>query len=170
MKNICENSVRLVPLTKEHISKTYAWISNAELRASFLLRGEITWARHVDYFNSVLVDTTQQVYAILYQGEYVGNCGLKHLNIVGANAELWIYIGSPSMRGKGVGGKAIRLLLQHGMKHFGLGRMQVHVAENNKQAYQLYLSVGFVDAGEGGVEWKAHGCRILKMIWESNAV
>lgn len=167
MKEARDNKVRLEPITIEHMSKTFAWISNADLRATFLLRGEITWAGHVNYFNNVLADTSQRLYAILYEGEHVGNCGFKHLDLDAANAELWIYLGSPEMRGKGVGGEATRLLLREGVERFGLKRIQVHVAESNKRARQLYLSVGFVDAGEGGAEWAGQGCRILKMFWEN---
>lgn len=170
MKKAQDSIVCLEPITKEHISKTFAWVSNTHLRTTFLLRGEITWAGHVNYFNNVLADPTQLLYAILYESEHVGNCGFKHLDVVDASAELWIYLGSPEMRGKGIGGEAARLLLKKGVDWFGLKRIQVHVAESNKQALQLYLSLGFVGAGECDPEWTGHGSRILKMFWESKVV
>ena len=167
MKNT-HDKISLEPLKKKHILKTFAWVSNAEFRVSFLLRDEITWTKHINYFKNVLRDSSQQLYAILYEREHIGNCGFKHMNVDDASAELWIYLGSTQTQGKGIGGAAARLLLKAGVERLGLKKIQVHVAENNKRARQLYLSMGFVDEGVAEPEWEAHNCRIFKMIWRTD--
>lgn len=163
---LLDDQVRLEPITKEHMVKTFAWISTPDLRRTFLLQREITWAAHEDYFGRVLTDSSQRLYAILYKGEHVGNCGFKRLDLVAGNGELWIYLGVSEIRGKGIGEKATRLLLREGVEQFGLERVQVHVAESNERARRLYLRMGFIEVGEGGAEWQRRECRILEMCWE----
>ena len=165
MKNSLDNLINLERLTKEHMLKTFVWVSNAELRAAFLIKNQITWNKHINYFKNALEDSSQILYAILYESEHIGNCGYKHLNVVDASAELWIYLGSSETRGKGIGYAAARLLLKEGVECLGLKKIQVHVAENNRRARQLYANLGFVDEGLAGPEWEGHSCRILKMLW-----
>jgi RimJ/RimL family protein N-acetyltransferase len=165
MEVITSSDVRLEPVGAKHIKATFAWVSNPELQQMFLLRRDISWAGHLDYFNKILKSSTQLVYAILYQGVHVGNCGFKHLNAGDDGAELWIYIGSSQMRGKGIGKSAINLLLKEGAGRLGLKRVQLHVAESNEQARSLYLSLGFVDSVECDADWQHHSVRVLKMVW-----
>lgn len=167
MNKALDCRVWLEPLTKEHVAKTFTWISNPDMRSTFLVRGDITWAGHEKYFERAFVDPSQRLYAIVYEGEHVGNCGFKHLDFVTGNGELWIYLGEADVRGKGIGEMATRLLLKEGVENLNLRTMQVHVAEGNDRAYRLYLRVGFVLAGAAGAEWEVHGCRVHKMIWEN---
>ena len=167
MNEYLDCQVRLEPISKGHMAKTFAWISDPDLRRAFLLRGEITWAGHKNYFDRVLTDSSQRLYAILYKGEHVGNCGFKQLDTSASTGELWIYLGVSEVRGKGLGGKATRLLMEVGVKQCGLKKIQVHVAENNEHARRLYSRLGFLEIGEGGKEWERHECRTLKMLWEN---
>ena len=172
-KHVEHNSnsrVKLENLTEKHLSDTFTWIKNPVLQSVFLLRGEITWEGHKTYFARLLADHSQKPYAILYEGEHVGNCGFKHLDAVTRSGELWIYIGSSEMRGRGIGYSALCLLLCEGVQKLGLEKIQVHVAENNQSARKLYLRASFVEAGEAGEEWQERGCRMLRMIWEHKQV
>ena len=78
----------LRPLAKDHMLKTYGWISDPKFRKSFMVRGENSWERHVDYFSNLLTDDTQQGYAIYLDGIHVGNCGFKSISKSEKSAEL----------------------------------------------------------------------------------
>jgi RimJ/RimL family protein N-acetyltransferase len=111
-----------------------------------------------------LSDSSQKVYAIYCENEHVGNCGIKNI-IAGSEGELWIYMGSPATRGKGVGTRATKLLVQEGMENMHFHKMYLHVADFNKAAYAMYQNIGFVEVplvGDAGV-WAGRGCNIIGM-------
>ena len=156
----------LKPITKDHMTKTYEWISDPEFRKAFMVRGENSWERHVDYFDNLLRDDTRQGYAIFLGDLHVGNCGFKYINNLEKSAELWIYIGSEDTRGMGVGGDAVNLLLKK-KNDFNLTNIYVHVAENNESAKSLYKSNGFFEHGTCSEEWKDRDANMLRMLWRA---
>ena len=157
--------VSLTPLTEEHISKTFSWVQDPELQKLFLMRGKVTWSGHKDYFRKVLRDSTQRIYAILAAGVHIGNCGLKHLSLSKKEGELWIYIGESSMRNKGIGQKAVQLLLYKGFEVLGLERVCLHVADSNVVARRFYEKIGFceIEIPPESDEWSKSGCRVISM-------
>jgi len=161
-----EAGVSLEPFTESHIHRTFSWVSNPTFRSLFLLRGDVTWEGHVAYFLRVLRDPSQRIYAIFHQAEHVGNCGFKHLDAATRSGEIWIYIGSSEMRGKGIGYRATQLLLCEGVEKLGLEKIHLHVAANNESARKLYLRSGFVEVGEVGEEWQGREAKVLRMVWE----
>ena len=166
LKETVNTSVELTPLSKNHLQKTFDWISDPSLRNDFLMNREITWDDHVAYFDKVFIDPTQAIFAILCNGEHVGNCGFKELNLLKNIGELWIYLGDTNIRGKGVGTKAIQLLLEKGVEIFGLNSVVLHVSEKNLVARLLYEKLGFekVEPDELDREWGEKGSIILEMI------
>jgi RimJ/RimL family protein N-acetyltransferase len=107
-------TVVLKPFSWEHVKKTYCWVSDPLLRTQFLLRGELSWEGHKTYFRKVLNDPSQLVFAVLTNGQHVGNCGFKNITTYQEEGELWIYLGETETRGKGIGLRATRLLIDEG--------------------------------------------------------
>ena len=157
--------VSLVPFTQKHVSITFNWISETELRNLFLIRGEIDWEIHKNYFNNILSDSTQYIFAILFLNRHVGNCGLKNISLKNKEGEMWIYIGDSSMRGKSIGKHATELLLHEGFNVLKLKMIYVHVADFNTAARRLYEKLGFneVTMIDDSNEWSDRGCKIIRM-------
>ena len=163
--NKYEFNVVLVPFTNDRVVLTFEWVKDPDLRHLFLMRGEPTWEGHNKYFERVLRDPTQRVYAILAGDEHVGNCGLKNLLPLRKEGELWIYIGEPSIRGKGIGKRATELLLHEGFEVLGLKMIYTHVADFNTAARRLYKKLGFheVPVINDSNEWANRQCKIIRM-------
>uniref|UniRef100_UPI00404874FF GNAT family N-acetyltransferase n=1 Tax=Algoriphagus sp. TaxID=1872435 RepID=UPI00404874FF len=165
--NNASKDIILTPITKDHMTKTYEWISDPGFRKAFMVRGENSWERHVDYFDYLLRDDTQKGYAIFLGELHVGNCGFKYINNTEKSAELWIYIGSVGVRGVGLGRHALGMLLKNGTNSFGLTSVYVHVAESNESAKSLYKSHGFFEHGTCAEEWEGRDNNMLKMLWSA---
>jgi RimJ/RimL family protein N-acetyltransferase len=163
---VSSKNTTLKRLKKTHMRKTYEWIKAPKFRKEFMLRGEVSWEIHVDYFNKLLMDSTQQGYAIFLDNVHIGNCGFKAIDSEKKSAELWIYIGSVEARGMGVGGRAIALLIKNGKNYFSLSRIYVHVSEQNKFAKKLYKNNGFIESGTCNKEWLERSANMLKMLWK----
>jgi RimJ/RimL family protein N-acetyltransferase len=159
-------SVQLTPFRKEHIRKTFRWVSNAKFRNLFLMRGVPNWDHHQAYFLKTLKDSTQKVFAVLYGKKHVGNCGFKNMSDKDKSAELWVYVGDFSMHGKGIGSAAVQKLIQWGIKKRRMRVITLHVAIFNENAIHLYEKFGFKRIALNKQDIKIWGDRtshILKM-------
>lgn len=155
--------IDLKPFAACHIERTFEWVSRPDLQLAFMMRAIPTWPDHQRYFARVLSDATQKVFAILLDGLHVGNCGFKHLDFNACTGELWIYVGDPDARGRGVASAALTRLLAYGDEVLGLRRACVHVAEDNVAARSLYRSAGFAEAGIAGGDWSGRSRTVLLM-------
>lgn len=146
----------------QHIEQTFHWVSQADLQRAFLMRGDITRSGNQAYFEALLADPRQRAYAVLQHGAHIGNCGLKHIDPAAGEGEMWMYLGDPALRGRGIGTEVLRLLLEQAGQ-LGLRRVVAHVAHENVRAQALYRRLGFADQGAGGAEWEGRG--VLRMLW-----
>ena len=78
---------------------------------------------------------------------------------------MWIYIGSPLVRNKGIGRFATELLLEKGFNHFHMSCIYLHVADFNTAARALYQKLGFHEVPLRGdaEDWTDRGCKIIRM-------
>ena len=168
---ICDMKVIIKPFTKECIAKTFEWVSDTDLQKQFFIRGEPTWEGHEIYFERILADSMHHIFAIIVEGDHVGNCGVKNMLPMKKEGELWIYIGEASMRGKGIGKYATELLLHEGFQVLGLETIYVHVADFNDAALKMYKCLGFIKIsklGEINSDWVNRGCEIIRMELKKN--
>ena len=141
--------IELRPFTPAHVSRTYQWVCTPRIQKTFLMRAKPTREGNIAYWNKVLSDKTQQVYAIYADSIYVGNCGLKN------KGELWIYIGLPELQKLGIGSAVTRMLLDRVFKENEIA--YVHVAKSNTVALKMYTRLGFKEVGWLEDEWQGRG-------------
>lgn len=132
--------VNLCHLSDENIKTTFKWIHNQTLRELFSMNGKPNWDNHINYFKKKLNDKTQKVFAIYANNHYVGNCGLKNIDL--HKAEIWIYIGEDNFKGKGIATKAIGIMIAYAKK-INLQKLYLYVLNYNKSALKLYKNSGF---------------------------
>lgn len=154
----------LKDFNKDNIKLTFDWIQDPEFRRLFLMSGEPAWTNHVKYFETILNDSTQKVFAIYYDNNHIGNCGFK--NIKGAEAELWIYIGDKAYKSKGLGKEACKKLVEKGRNEFKFNKIYLHVAGFNTVARNMYNNLDFVEVELDETSkkiWGEKGIEIIKM-------
>jgi RimJ/RimL family protein N-acetyltransferase len=162
---MADGQVYLTPFTRDHVEKTFNWVTDADFQRLFLMRGHPTWGGHQAYFDRVLADPAQYVFAIIHDEVHVGNCGLKNL-IWEKEGELWLYVGEVTMRKKNIGRRAAELLLNYGFEVLRLGMIYLHFADFNVGARHLYERIGFrqVSLKESDTEeWRKKPCEIIRM-------
>ena len=167
-----EGDVILKAFARENLEQTFSWIQNKEFRRVFGVRGEPDWETHVNYFNKILNDSTQKVFAIYCahrqtdrQNRHAGNCGFKY--IFQNTAELWIYIGNEQERHLGIGTQACKQLIERGFNEFGFEKIFLHVSKDNIPAQGLYKKLGFIETQENDFDreiWGEKICQLIKMV------
>ena len=88
-------------------------------------------------------------------GQPVGNVALQDVDYRNRTAELGIYIGDASNRGKGYGTEATQLLLQLAFGVLGLQNVMLRVYAYNSAAIRVYEKVGFREFG------RRHQCQFM---------
>lgn len=133
--------IELYPYSSKYLASTFDWMQNEELKKSFLFARTVTPETHKRWFEQLENDHTQKVMAITFNGVHVGNVGLKNINNLHRNAEVWIYIGNENFRGKGIAKNS--LLKFTGLLSGNLNKVYAHIADFNYQSLKLFLGSGF---------------------------
>ncbi len=127
------------------------------------------------YLELLMTASDRKSYAILNNGDHVGNVGLKHIDLRGRKAECFIEIGEHSVRRRGVAAQAMRAVLDVAFLELRLDVVSLGVFAFNAAAIGLYRKVGFAETGKLGVHW-AEGCahdiiamRIDRQRWRSRS-
>ncbi len=105
------------------------------------------------YFDCLKNDPDRSAFAIEEDGVHVGNVGLKDIDYARGVAACFVEIGDVNVRGRGVGARAMALLLDYAFGDAGLHKVDLGVFEFNIAAIALYKKLGFVDDGVLGVHW-----------------
>jgi len=105
------------------------------------------------YLDTLIRDRSRRAYAVLADGEHVGNVGLKALSLGADSAECFIEIGEESARGRGIARRAMDLLLEDAFDGLFLDEVTLGVFEFNDVATRLYERLGFERAGHYGWHW-----------------
>lgn len=77
----------------------------------------------------------------------LGYCQLRAIDWISGVAELGIVIGEPSVRGQGVGGRALDAFLTFAANDLALRRIWLRVVEFNTPAIKMYERAGFAQEG-----------------------
>lgn len=140
--------IKLIPFNKAHFEKSRKWMNDPELCRLFN-RVYRSWSKEDQekWYAQLKKDRSQLVFAIIYNGIYVGNIGLKEIDHENKKGEYYILIGDKKYWNKGIGTKASKLLLSKCKRQLKLNKIYLQVAESNKSALKLYKKIGFVIEG-----------------------
>jgi RimJ/RimL family protein N-acetyltransferase len=173
--------VMLRPLSMRDAPAVRRWMADpAVIRFTVVVPGpeygplEPYTAQEADHYLDTLVnDATRKSFAIELDGLHVGNVGLKDYRPPSRVAECFIEIGERAVRGKGVGTRAMRLLLDVAFERLALLQVRLGVFEFNTPAIRLYRSLGFLDDGRYGWHyadgrfWDVNAMELDRDTWRS---
>jgi RimJ/RimL family protein N-acetyltransferase len=95
-------------------------------------------------FIEMAISKSDQIFAIEYQGQYVGNIGV-HLksDVYRLGAEIGYFIGEPYW-GKGIMTKAVNLICDYAFRELGIIRIDTGVFDFNPASMRVLEKCGFV--------------------------
>jgi RimJ/RimL family protein N-acetyltransferase len=137
--------VALRPLARADAPRLVALLADPAVRANLRLTGSVTLAQEEEFVEAAARATDQAVVGVTARddGRLLGVAGLHHLDDPARQAEFGIFLGGPEEWGKGYGGEATRLLLDHGFDVLGLNRVWLHVHADNLRGLRAYARAGF---------------------------
>ena len=141
--------VYLRPLETEDAASIAAWLNDPEVGEvlGFVRPFGEDGARR---FLEGAASDSRQVgcgIALRRSDRLVGMIALHHISDQRRSAALGIAIGPPSMRGRGVGTEATRLVLAYAFETLNLNRVWLHAMASSHAARRVYANLGFVHEG-----------------------
>lgn len=145
MNLIKGNNILLRALQKSDSYKILQWVNNPEIK--FLTGGiyPVSEIEHERWFEDKALEPVNKMFAIecTNTSETIGIIGMKNVDFINRNAELYIYIGNKEYWGKGYGSESVCKLVEFYFNELNLHRIYLYVFEYNKRAIATYEKVGF---------------------------
>jgi len=149
--------VRLRANEREDLPNYLRWVNDPDILLYFgtylpyNMDKEVAWFEHMNQDDSVIN------FAIEYEGQHVGGCGLLKINHRNQSAEVGLFIGEKSLWDKGLGQDTLRTLLDYGFDQLNLHRIYLRVIAENARGVHAYEKVGFVHEGRLREDVWRHG-------------
>ncbi|MFH0916389.1 MAG: GNAT family protein [bacterium] len=148
---IAGSKVYLTELDRENAETIRRWLNDPEVH-QYLLVGHIpiTPEDEERYFDAQSTSEGRYTFEIhvTEDARYIGNVGIKDVNLVHRRAELGLVIGSKKDWGEGYGADAIITCLRFAFDTLGLHSVRIRAHRDHRRALDLYRRVGFVEVGK----------------------
>lgn len=150
------------------------WRNTPEVQCNFIYQEKLEKEEHERWMEH-RVATGEVVQFIIVDDEIgdVGSVYLRDIDMKNKKAEFGIFIGEEIARGKGIGTKAAKLILDYAFTEMNLNKVFLRVFANNLGAIRSYEKVGFQSEGIFREDVIVRGCPkdvlfmgILKREWE----
>jgi diamine N-acetyltransferase len=147
-----DDAVWLRPLEPVDASVTVAWRNDPAIRDQILsFRFPVTHVMETRFIDRAIAGEgiDQCVLGIVDRSDQA-LCGLIYLrdiDWISRHASLGIMIGRKDRQQRGLGRRALNLILHHGFRVLNLERIYLYVVQYNQPAIQLYERAGFVHEG-----------------------
>lgn len=151
---IIGKNIRLRAIERDDIPRFVEWLNDPEVIAGLLINIPMSSWDETKWFEK-LADLSPEKRPLAIdvrlgddQWLHVGNIGLEMIEWTNRQAEFGIFIGRKEYWNKGIGYKAIELILKHGFETLNLNRIYLKVYETNLPAIHLYKKLGFILEGK----------------------
>lgn len=139
------------PLIESDAVQAYAdWLNDSDVNRYLETRHEVQTVESCRVFiRNCNQDPLSHLFGIFLRknGKHIGNAKLGNVNLYYARAELSLFIGEKSCRGKGLGKEIVRALTRYGFDSLGLERVQAGCYEKNWQSLGVFLNAGYTVEG-----------------------
>lgn len=139
--------IELKELSQKDCNMIFSWISNPELRKMTGTRGIPNIHSHAKWFDTKLNDKNNIIRMIVYENVSVGIIGTNEINTIDNNADIYLYIGNPLYRKKGIAFGAINKLIELLVKKYNCHKITATIRSYNEPSINLFTKCGFICEG-----------------------
>ena len=87
----------------------------------------------------------KQHFAIMHEGQVIGDIYLKHINFVSQTCEMGIHIVNDKYKGKGYGTQAEMILLAYAFNKLNMKAVYANTLINNERSMHVLKKAGFIE-------------------------
>ena len=133
-------------IEKTDLPIIYRWTNREDLRALTGTLYPVSEFEHQTWVEKQVTSGDRKLFMIYCRETdcRIGTIGLRNLDWINRNAELFISIGeTEEYVSKGYGCDAVKTLVKYCFAHINLHKIYLHVFESNKRAIRCYEKAGF---------------------------
>lgn len=143
------NNINIRALYQEDESLILKWKENENLRNMIGTNFPINELEHQKWFENKMLDKNGRIFIIEENFQVpIGLIGFNKIDWINRNAELFIFIGDKQYRGRGIGEKATKKLIEFASDNLNLVMIYLKVFSFNSSAIKLYEKLGFCIDGK----------------------
>jgi RimJ/RimL family protein N-acetyltransferase len=151
-KALSDGAIELRALEPSDVEVTVRWRNDPEIRDQLLsFRFPVSHVMEAKFIERAIEGEGQSqcVAGIvdLSDGALCGLVYLRDIDWISRHAAFGMLIGERKKWGRGLGRRALRLMLHHAFNVLNLERVYLYVAEYNHRAIKLYQAAGFIHEG-----------------------
>ncbi|WP_170075524.1 GNAT family N-acetyltransferase [Paraclostridium dentum] len=142
---ILGSKVVLRALNRSDMKSVLNWVNNPQIKNLTGSIFPVSEIEHEKWFESKILDPINKIFGIECKetSNMIGIIGLKNVDLISRNAEMYIYIGDLNYWGKGYGTDATDNLIEFCINDMNLHRVYLYVFDYNKRALESYKKSGF---------------------------
>lgn len=142
--------IYLRKLEETDLDRTWKWINEPDIYLTIGICIPVTKTAQKRWFNQLDASSSKIVFAICLKEEdkHVGNASLDLIDHRHRNARLSIFVADPKLRGKSIGTRAMKLLIEYAFKFLNLHRLYCKTTAGNEKVINFYKKLGFQDEGK----------------------
>jgi len=150
---IIGDGIRLRGIDREDLPLFVSWLNDPEVRRYLSLYAPLSNAQEEKWFEELANHSiAEQPYMVEVFNDQewtaVGDISFINVDTQSRNAELGLFIGKQDFWGRGIGTKAISLMLNFGFQTLNFHRIYLRVFEPNKRGIHCYEKIGFKHEGK----------------------
>ena len=138
--------VEIRGIVKEDAPLIYEWVNREDLRDLTGTLYPVSEYEHEKWIQSVTLAQDKKLFSVYWDNRCIGTIGLKLIDHINSNAELFISLGDTST--PGIGTDAVSTLVDYCFTHLNFHKIYLHVFESNTRAISCYKNAGFTVEGE----------------------
>jgi len=143
--------VSLCPIRTEDVQLYVKWLNNAGVTDNLGIMRPMTMEREEEALTRMSkAEPDKMIVTGIWLNQpwkLIGNVGLHFINHLHQNAELGIFIGEPSLWGKGYGPEALRLMIDYAFNTLNMRKLTIRYYGHNERGGKAYHKIGFKEVG-----------------------
>lgn len=146
---LADDLIYLRRLEEPDLERTWCWVNQPDIYNAIGLVAPISMTAQRRWYEELDRSNSKIVFAICLRAgdQHVGNVSLDQIDRRHRHARLAIFIAEPEHRGKGIGARAMRLLIAYAFDFMNLHRLYCKTTAGNPAVIRFYEALGFVIEG-----------------------
>lgn len=115
-------NISLRKITLNDTDNILKWKNNPNVKKNFCIQDNLTKENHLNWFNNRILTKEVEQFIIVDNDASldIGSIYLRDIDIRNKKAELGIFIGNDSARGRGIGSQSVKMIVEYGFKELRL--------------------------------------------------
>ena len=147
---LSDDFLYLRKLEESDLDRIWEWIHRPDIYLAIGMQVPVSKSAQKRWFDDLDRSNSKIVFAICLSenNNHVGNVSLDLIDYRHRNARLSIFVSDHDLRGKGIGSKAMKLLIEYAFTFLNLHRIYCKTTAGDERIANFYKRLGFEIEGQ----------------------